>query len=379
MSEDDDVAKTFTVVEFPDEGTEAVVPTSWLLLDGDECLWPKPGQEVLPLVLSSTRPAEDWPVRSVRAMTRCRTYKKACRKMSRTEDVSTPYAMDLESEVVGQPRLDVPRSAPSRLTLPTPPPGLVGISLDQRKPEGLRKRKRMEELPTPGFELQVLKQLTDIQEQNRKISSQNVKLKSMVKTLLSRVIALEELTEPETPALPLFVLPLENMAQFEAAEMRLREAADRALLKQQLLSYFSVVSLTDAVHRVMGRLIRKAVQECFSMLGKKGKLPFKNTHLCTVAVAAIQDLFAAFVAENSKKATGQGAEHGPKENAKELDVQRLIGRFLAAAPDREGGRNERAAKWGSPAAVSASFAASRDTTDSSRLNGGDDKDMAATK
>ncbi|XP_064462711.1 uncharacterized protein LOC135373440 [Ornithodoros turicata] len=115
-------------------------------------------------------------------------------------------------------------------------------------------------------------------------------------------------------------IPLRTMEDFNDLEDLLGEKTRREALKRYLAGYGGA-GLDAATRAIMSRVLHPTLQLKFNMHGKKGnKVAFKGTSLCGVVVGAIM-----------QRAPG----------VETLTVQKTVGRFLAGAADRDGGRRRR--------------------------------------
>ncbi|XP_042148830.1 uncharacterized protein LOC115323663 [Ixodes scapularis] len=357
--------RPFCAVEFVGDDSVAAVPTAWLNADKTMCSWPKnvPPASVIKLAQSQAPPGneEEWPLHPVRVFSYCKTYKKAKRKA--TEDLENSC---LESTDVGEPDdgatgKDNTADAPLRLSVPIPPtgpggacarappkrrapdpPSSKGWSKESRAPTSplaerqAPRRRNLEaaevvEATMSPFQSELLKVVLDVRHEVHLLRQDTAQVLANQEQLAVRIAQLERANcPPDAPVPPaVFILPLATMVDFEAAERRLINPADQAVLKEQL-SGLGGTTIAEAVRRTLERLLRKHVQMHFSICGRRGnKRPFRGTQLCAVAVAIIRSRVGGSV----------------------VDVERAIGDYLSGAPDREGGRAERMAKKIQDAAI----------------------------
>lgn len=118
---------------------------------------------------------------------------------------------------------------------------------------------------------------------------------------------------------PLPRLPLETMVEFDQCELALvNESTQAAML--ELMASLGGTTVPNTTRIIMERTLRKSVQCRLSLMGRRqNKLPFKGTRICTIMCEAIHVR--------------------TKENI--VEIERYLGRYLAGAPDREGGRRQR--------------------------------------
>ncbi|KAM7294370.1 uncharacterized protein ISCGN_023876 [Ixodes scapularis] len=378
MAGDED--RRFSVVEFTSEGCNvSIVPSSWVLHSKKECLWPPlmRGSSVMDLVRACSEPGQGWKSYPANILARCKTYKKASKKLVEAEenscventdagehgDTDTPVfnrstlkrtLPTLSPSRIGARSQSLPRRSPPQQPVskrrlfeplenstplvprssPTQQPAFLEIPEDSSSPllengspkEPASKRRQLETTRSSmsTYEREHMRVLLEVRFELRQLKDQGASIVAMQQQLLARMADLEQAQRhPDLPAPPaIFVLPLSTMADFEMAETRLANPADQAVLKEQLSS-LGGKTLVEAARRTMERLMRKKVQVNFSVCGRRGqKRAFRGTHMCSVAVAIITSQVAA----------------------KMVDVERAIGDYLAGAPDREGGRAERMAK-----------------------------------
>ncbi|KAM7294138.1 uncharacterized protein ISCGN_023674 [Ixodes scapularis] len=118
---------------------------------------------------------------------------------------------------------------------------------------------------------------------------------------------------------PLPQLPLETMAEFDQCELALVNEPTRAAMLELMTSQGGT-TVPNTTRIIMERTLRKSVQCRLSLMGRRhNKLPFKGTRICTIMCEAIHVR--------------------TKENI--VEIERYLGRYLAGAPDREGGRRRR--------------------------------------
>lgn len=361
--------KKFAVVEFLKENTVEAVPSSWVIEDkrGKQlCYWPDnmSGVEIKNYVKVCHIPDGGWPRYTVKILTRCNTYKKAKRKAGEAETVScleTTDAGEPDDEAAGRSQdSNASSSTHGRETLPAPLPGRLGRSSSQasfRADHPLEPSKQqmrtepqhvtsqqglldsgdessasaevLEHTTTPS-ETHLLKIVLEVRAQNKHIEQQNRELLATVGQVLRHLAAVEQCREEEQPRpdVPeLFEMPISTMDEFWAADKRLRNPTDRALLEGQLLSLGESTSLPRVIQDMVGRLLSKGVQERFSLLGQRSKLSFRSTNMCSVIIGAIRARLPSCVVDTAEK---------------------QLSRYLSGAPDREGGRARRVQKKSLP-------------------------------
>ncbi|XP_040067688.1 uncharacterized protein LOC115330363 [Ixodes scapularis] len=357
--------RPFCAVEFVGDDSVAAVPKAWLDADKTMCSWPKnvPPASVIKLAQSQAPPGneEEWPLHPVRVFSYCKTYKKAKRKATEGLENSCLESTDVGEPDDGATGRDNTADAPVRLSVPIPPTGLGGAcarappkrrapdppsskgwSKESRAPTSplaerqAPRRRNLEaaevvEATMSPFQSELLKVLLDVRHEVHLLRQDTTQVLANQEQLAVRIAQLERANcPPDAPVPPaVFILPLATMEDFEAAERRLINPADQAVLKEQL-SGLGGSTIAEAVRRTLERLLRKQVQMHFSICGRRGnKRPFRGTQLCAVAVAIIRSRVGGSV----------------------VDVERAIGDYLSGAPDREGGRAERMAKKIQDAAI----------------------------
>ncbi|KAM7280949.1 uncharacterized protein ISCGN_006176 [Ixodes scapularis] len=323
-----------------------------------------PPPSVIKLAQSQAPPGneEEWPLHPVRVFSYCKTYKKAKRKATEGLENSCLESTDVGEPDDGATGKDNTADAPVRLSVPIPPTGLGGACArappKRRAPDppsrapvhpvrggprkvGLLHLPWQSGRPPEGGIWRQLSLPVGASEGAPGCAARGAPSPpghgagpgktGTAGSLAVRIAQLERANcPPDAPVPPaVFILPLATMEDFEAAERRLINPADQAVLKEQL-SGLGGTTIAEAVRRTLERPLRKQVQMHFSIYGHRGnKRPFRGTQLCAVAVAIIRSRVGGNVA----------------------NVERAIGDYLSGAPDREGGRAERMAKKIQDAAI----------------------------
>ncbi|KAG0435323.1 hypothetical protein HPB47_018557, partial [Ixodes persulcatus] len=288
--------KKFAVVEFLKENTvEAVLEDK----RGKQlCYWPDnmSGVEIKNYVKVCHIPDGGWPRYTVKILTRCNTYKKAKRKAGEAETVScleTTDAGEPDDEVAAGRSQDSNASSSThgRETLPAPLPGRLGRSSSQAsfradhplEPSKQRMRTEpqhvtsqqglldsgdessasaevLEHTTTPS-ETHLLKIVLEVRAQNKHIEQQNRELLATVGQVLRHLAAVEQCREEEQPRpdVPeLFEMPISTMDEFWAADKRLRNPTDRALLNSGAIRARLPSCVVDAAEKQLSRYLSGA-------------------------------------------------------------------------------------------------------------------------
>ncbi|XP_042149320.1 uncharacterized protein LOC115327890 [Ixodes scapularis] len=262
------------------------------------------------------------------------TYKKAKRKATEGLENSCLESTDVGEPDDGATGKDNTAYAPVRLSVPIPPTGLGGAcarappkrrapdppsrapdppsskgwSKESRAPTSplaerqAPRRRNLEaaevvEATMSPFQSELLKVLLDVQHEVHLLRQDTAQVLANQEQLAVRIAQLERTNcPPDAPVPPaVFILPLATMEDFEAADRRLINPADQAVLKEQL-SGLGGTTIAEAMRRTLERLLRKQVQMHFSICGRRGnKQPFRGTQLCAVAVGKVFS-FHTFIA-----------------------------------------------------------------------------------
>ncbi|XP_040066274.1 uncharacterized protein LOC120839939 [Ixodes scapularis] len=162
---------------------------------------------------------------------------------------------------------------------------------------------------------EILRQLGAMQQDIRNLSF-NL---SQMKASMSAAPPSPEMA-PEPSRAPLPKLPAATMEEFRELENALKDKARATALQLEVATWVRATdTVAEACRSLLERALKKEVQIKFSLLGRKGKLPFRGTLLCRIVTETIKSAKAANVP----------------------DVEKAIGRYLAGAVDREGGRRQR--------------------------------------
>ncbi|XP_042150718.1 uncharacterized protein LOC120844602 [Ixodes scapularis] len=162
---------------------------------------------------------------------------------------------------------------------------------------------------------EILRQLGAMQQDIRNLSF-NL---SQMKASMSAAPPSPEMA-PEPSRAPLPKLPAATMEEFRELENALKDKATATALQLEVATWVRATdTVAEACRSLLERALKKEVQIKFSLLGRKGKLPFRGTLLCHIVTETIKSAKAANVP----------------------DVEKAIGKYLAGAVDREGGRRER--------------------------------------
>uniref|UniRef100_V5HU51 Uncharacterized protein n=1 Tax=Ixodes ricinus TaxID=34613 RepID=V5HU51_IXORI len=276
--------RKFAVVEFTSEGCNvSIVPSSWILRSEKECFWPPPmrGSSVMDLVRACSEPGQGWKSYPANILARCKTYKKASKKLVEAEenscventDAGEPEDTDTMEKTEAFNRCSVKRTLPT-LSLPrhSPPqqpvskrrlfeplenstpfvprrsparqPAFLEIPEDSSSPllENGSPKEPASERRQPGttqrsmstYEREHMRVLLEVRFELRQLKDQGASIMATQQQLLARMADLEQAQRhPDLPAPPaIFVLPLPTMADFEMAETRLANPADQAVLKR---------------------------------------------------------------------------------------------------------------------------------------------------
>ncbi|KAM7292090.1 uncharacterized protein ISCGN_025348 [Ixodes scapularis] len=246
------------------------------------------------------------------------TYKKALKKSRLAEETST-----LETSEFSAPEAETPEDvfttyddAPShRLALPSPPSGLTGTSSSEQasstssgqsltRVDGALEAPSgsIEELPagagmtlgasncpeqSPIVKLvlelrlqngEILRQLGAMQQDIRNLSF-NL---SQMKASMSAAPPSPEMA-PEPSRAPLPKLPAATMEEFRELENALKDKATATALQLEVATWVRATdTVAEACRSLLERALKKEVQIKFSLLGRKGKLPFRGTLLCHI-------------------------------------------------------------------------------------------------
>ncbi|CAN7989578.1 unnamed protein product [Ixodes pacificus] len=148
--------RKFSVVEFTSEGCNvSIVPSSWVLRSEKECLWPPPmqGSSVMEFVRACSEPGQGWKSYPANILARCKTYKKASKKLVEAEENSC-----VENTDAGEPedtdtleKTEAFNHCSVKRTLPTLSPSRMGArsqSLPRHSPpqQPVSKRRLFEPL-----------------------------------------------------------------------------------------------------------------------------------------------------------------------------------------------------------------------------------------
>ncbi|CAN8001787.1 unnamed protein product, partial [Ixodes hexagonus] len=118
---------------------------------------------------------------------------------------------------------------------------------------------------------------------------------------------------------PLPQLPLETMAEFDQCELALADESTRVAMLEHMVT-LGGTTLRNATRIAMERTLRNSVQTQLSLHGRRfPKIAFKGTKLCAIMCEAIHAR--------------------TKEDI--VQIERYLGRYLALASDRAGGRRQR--------------------------------------
>ncbi|XP_040075248.1 uncharacterized protein LOC115327885 [Ixodes scapularis] len=162
---------------------------------------------------------------------------------------------------------------------------------------------------------EILRQLGAMQQDIRNLSF-NL---SQMKASMSAAPPSPEMA-PEPSRAPLPKLPAATMEEFRELENALKDKATATALQLEVATWVRATdTVAEACRSLLERALKKEVQIKFSLLGRKGKLPFRGTLLCHIVTETIKSAKAANVP----------------------DVEKAIGKYLAGAVDREGGRRQR--------------------------------------
>ncbi|XP_064464274.1 uncharacterized protein LOC135375518 [Ornithodoros turicata] len=395
----------FVVVEFPAENRVAIVPDTWLLNSGKLCSWPPKSWsdgKITAAVKTKKPPESGWCIVPSRRLSKCATYKQALRRQERCQYTShcDSTSNDTDSENAAQRTSATNTSS----ALPVPPKGKLpapwtplqtvnhnakkstataadvdmdvsdnetqqcaeteemsmpsepSLTPNQKKRPTAARDFASKPLSTPShqekhpsngvlelsphesdgrktppvtlealapLDRHILKCFAEAKQQNREILSTLQDIKQAQLDVFHRLSQLQsqstaDLVE-DTFDVDDLRLPLRTMEAFRAAEKQLEDKCARQTLKGYL-SAFGGATLEGTTRVIMSRVMTPALQVLFNMKGRKGsKLPFEGTNMCSVVVGAIE---------------------GRSSNDR-VAIEHAVGRYLAGAKDRDGGRRAR--------------------------------------
>ncbi|XP_064462029.1 uncharacterized protein LOC135372316 isoform X2 [Ornithodoros turicata] len=395
--------KEYAVVRFPEEDDKVeLVPASWLIAGGEFCLWPPEScVSIQDAIRACKGPGAGWALCPVVKMKESYGYRRGLKKLKLaldTSDLDThgPAQSEASDHEVDKENTSAPTESmlfntsvgansdeivppPKRRTILPPPPkktnvaarvfGVSGFCQNNGETEEIlidhdlpcssppstnTQNVRVPVAPTPRISV-----ASTSRDQGRGMilcgsnangaratataaqttgaensTSLNGFQEKCIRLLLENRLLLRELTKR--------VASLENNASLVPAEHQL--SCDAALLIEQPLS--SIEELEDVeralreptnrlailgggdfkeiVKLALDRTMKNTLQAQYSVEGRRGKRSFKTLSLCSVIVAAVLQRMDAL-----------------KIPVTEADFHGRIGKYLAGACDRDGGRKRR--------------------------------------
>ncbi|XP_065127443.1 uncharacterized protein [Paramisgurnus dabryanus] len=127
----------------------------------------------------------------------------------------------------------------------------------------------------------------------------------------------------EFPDISSFNLPLSDLSDLERLENQIKDQPEHM---KKLVTYFGIIggfSTKEAVWRILGKLLVNSLAKKINWSGANQKVAFRALALRTVVVNAVR------ANAHTKMSTDK-------------EVEKYITRWLQLAPDRDGGRKERA-------------------------------------
>ncbi|XP_067282158.1 uncharacterized protein [Pseudorasbora parva] len=127
----------------------------------------------------------------------------------------------------------------------------------------------------------------------------------------------------ELPDITTFNLPLSDLSDLERLENQIKDQPEQM---KKLVTYLGTIggfSTKEAVWRILGKLLTNSLAKIINWSGANQKVAFRALALRTIVVNAVRT-------------------NAHTKSSTDKEVERYITRWLQLAPDRDGGRKERA-------------------------------------
>ncbi|KAG9278043.1 hypothetical protein AMEX_G5834 [Astyanax mexicanus] len=334
----------FHIVEFRESSEVEVVPDSWV--KNNSCLWPsyKSVGRIRQAICRQEIPGDSWKSFEIRVLCTEVTYQDARAKLPRaavTSDlqsdenddrpayfkrknrgskmfISSGSEDELESPIFRKRRnVEVGASEssapiPAAPSVPQPPPKIFR-STHSRENIGQQTR------PASNFGMVD----SDTSAILREILVSLETLKEQQKFLLAHVLKLGSGGPTNIPDVTDLGLPLASIQELKDLDEQIRVRPEQKNKLTTYLGFTGGVNTKEAVWRAMSTLLTNSLAKEINWSGANRKLAFKSLSIKGVVLNAVRKCPHA-------------------RDATDKEVEQYIARWLQLAPDRDGGRKERA-------------------------------------
>ncbi|XP_076875471.1 uncharacterized protein LOC143525422 isoform X2 [Brachyhypopomus gauderio] len=341
----------FSVVEFVECGTVAIVPRNWFSgPDEQQCFWPPSSTvNIDRAVKEGSSPQEDWPVFQVRVLGKAADYSAARIKLRKAE-VTSDLQTDPEPERTKRkrrPRIidsDSETEESTERAAPLPPKRLLSKAL--QPPAGILLGNRAQTRTTPERPLNT----GDAPNTNTHVTGnphrptthsgmapllrdemflriltilEEIKATQAVHGSMIQALLMQRDCSNTVPLLPEgATFPLTSFKDVEDIELKLSDPA----FQKNVVSVLGDIggrSIDECTRRMMAFLMTNGLALGYNLMGRHGKREFRSLHLFNVLHGGLKQ--NAFLRNITKK-----------------DVERAVSKWFSNARDRDGNRALRA-------------------------------------
>ncbi|XP_064488851.1 uncharacterized protein LOC135400843 [Ornithodoros turicata] len=356
------------VVEFLGEKSTSIVPVSWISDDSSLCVWPPPriSEQQRVSMVKRNEPPGKWRQTAIRVLSYAASYDEATKQWDRslytssvetdTDECTSPDLPCTYTEITGyreclatqlsgtvtpgntnHPATAAMNSEPqfSHFSLPEPPPALRRHFATQRHVDTREAPSSTAQMAINTVPSMSSPEVTDVlsshassnQVGDRNILLLLVDIKRAVKSLDQRLQVMERfierISQEKGIAKPNFPeLPIQTCSELLDLETTLSDEQAKVYLIGKL-SRLGGNSLAESVRILVKNLIKNSVALQYSLRGAQQKKDF--------SALRVYSCITEVLLKRHNSVTMK-------------EVEDRIGRYLAGAPDREGGREARKRK-----------------------------------